>query len=177
MQFQPKEQFQTELRGKSDLISCKKSQTYRNLCCLFLLKNERALTRSRLSIKASFWCLMLDGNLKFCQLILSQCVGTIFAGYEIAKILDIHISPPILFIKSITCGQCQKMKYVKLKISLLEKGTFPWTFFVIEITFKGGNFESKSEKSELISSEKWIVDRFLVDNLELASVMLALMRL
>ena len=27
-------------------------------------------------------------------------------------------------------------------------------FFVIEITFKGGNFESKSEKSELISSEK-----------------------
>ena len=68
--------------------------------------------------------LMLDENLKFCQLILSQCVGTIFAGYEIAKILDIHISPPILFIKSITCGQCQKMKYVKLKISLLEKGTF-----------------------------------------------------
>ena len=97
---------------------------------------------------------MLDENLKFCQLILSQCVGTIFAGYEIAKILDIHISPPILFIKSITCGQCQKMKYVKLKISLLEKGTFPLTFFVIEIIFKGGNFESKSEKSELISSEK-----------------------
>ena len=83
-----------------------------------------------------------------------MCGELNFPLYEIAKFLDIHnfhISPPILFIKSITCGQCQKMKYVKLKISLLEKGTFPWTFFVIEITFKGGNFESKSEKSELIS--------------------------
>ena len=113
------------IEGKIRSDQLQKSQTYRNLCCWFLLKNERALIRSRISMKASFWCLMFDENPKFCQLILSQCVGTIFAGYEIAKILDIHISPPILFIKSITCGQCQKMKYVKLKISLLEKGTFP----------------------------------------------------
>ena len=47
-----------------------------------------------------------------------MCGELNFPLYEIAKILDIHISHPILFIKSITCGQCQKMKYVKFEIVL-----------------------------------------------------------
>ena len=44
-----------------------------------------------------------------------MCGELNFPLYEIAKILDIHISHPILFIKSITCGQCQKMKYAKFE--------------------------------------------------------------
>ena len=44
-----------------------------------------------------------------------MCGELNFPLYEIAKILDIHISHPILFIKSITCGQCQKMKYVEFE--------------------------------------------------------------
>ena len=48
-----------------------------------------------------------------------MCGELDFALYEIAKILDIHISRPILFIKSITCGQCQKMKFENVTFSFV----------------------------------------------------------
>lgn len=43
------------IEGKIRSDQLQKSQTYRNLCCCwFLLKNERALIRSRISMRASF---------------------------------------------------------------------------------------------------------------------------
>ena len=60
-----------------------------------------------------------------------MCGELNFPLYEIAKILDIHISRPILFIKSITCGQCQKMKYVKFENVLFSfsSHSYPQQFF------------------------------------------------
>ena len=77
-----------------------------------------------------------------------MCGELNFPLYEIAKILDIHISRPILFIKSITCGQCQKMKYVKFENVLFSFSShsypqqfFPWnqmsqSFLAMEVTLK-----------------------------------------
>ena len=73
-----------------------------------------------------------------------MCGELDFALYEIAKILDIHISRPILFIKSITCGQCQKMKFENVTFSfvpfistsifpIISNGKIYGSKFVVEI--------------------------------------------